>query len=313
MPTLSASRTNQASRLAKYISRARADFDAAQADKGRIAALRVVSAGVARSAAFRVTRLVRSVPHVRDAFVVPALRYRFIQPGVLFVGYLEANLGLGESLRGLVQSVATTQVPFALYPFNSGVESRLIGRFADQHYDLKRRYQVNVIEMSVDQLPMMFREVGRWKTAHSYNILRTYWELPEAPAEWGGMLKDIHEIWVPNEFVGNGFRGIFDGPISVVPPCLVIDTRTEFGRRHFGLDPDRFYFMFSFDYFSYPARKNPLGVVRAFQTAFPSRTEASGLIIKSTGASDQHPRIRSAILQAAENDPRIKVVDRMFS
>lgn len=313
MSTLSVSRGSQASRLSRYIERARAKFSATQMDEGSIVALRVLFTGLARSAAFRVTRAARSVPHFRDVFAIPAFENRFMQPGVLFIGYIEAGLGLGESLRGLVRSIATTRVPFALYPFNSGVETRFVGRFADDRYDLRRRYRVNVIEMSPDQLPMMFREVGRWKTAHSYNILRTYWELPQAPAAWGPMMKGIHEIWVPNEFVGQAFRGIFGGPISIVPPCVEIDTSGEFGRKHFGMDRATFYFMFSFDYFSYPARKNPLGVVRAFQHAFGDRTENVGLVIKSTGATDRYPEIRSAILQAADKDPRIKVVDRMCS
>jgi glycosyltransferase involved in cell wall biosynthesis len=312
MSTLSARRANQASRLSRYIVRARAKFSATQTDQGRIAALRVAFADFARSAAFRVTRGARSM-HFRDLFAVPAFKDRFMQPGVLFIGYIEAGLGLGESLRGLVRSLATMQLPFALYPFNSGVETRFIGRFAPEHYDLRRRYRVNVIEMSPDQLPMMFREVGRWKTAHSYNVLRTYWELPQAPAEWAPTLKRIHEIWVPNKFVGNAFREIFGGPISIVPPCVEINTRSAVGRKHFGLDQNTFYFMFSFDYFSYPGRKNPLGVVRTFQRAFPDRTEDVGLVIKSTGATDRYPKIRSAILQAAENDPRIKVFDRMCS
>jgi glycosyltransferase involved in cell wall biosynthesis len=302
------------SRLSSYILRARAKFNATQMDAGRVAALRVLFADLSRSAAFRVTRGVRSIPHWRDLFAVPAFKDSFMQPGVLFIGYIEAGLGLGESLRGLVRSMATTQVPFALYPFNSGVETRFVSRFAEDRYDLRRRYRINVIEMSPDQLPMMFREVGRWKTAHSYNILRTYWELPRAPAEWGPMMKGIDEIWVPNEFVGNAFREIFGGPISIVAPCVEISTRSEFGRKHFGMDRDTFYFMFSFDYFSHPARKNPLGVLRAFQRAFPGRrTEDVGLVIKSTGATDRYREIRSSILKATEDDPRIKVVDRMCS
>jgi glycosyltransferase involved in cell wall biosynthesis len=313
MSTLSVRRANRASRLSSYMARARAKFSATQVDEGSIGALRVMFADLARSAAFRVARGARSVPHLRDVFAVRVFENRFMQPGVLFIGYIEANLGLGESLRGLVRSVATTQFPFALYPFNSGVETRFIGPFAADRYDLRRRYRVNVIEMSPDQLPMMFREVGRWKTEHSYNILRTYWELPQAPAEWGPMMNGIHEIWVPNEFVGNAFREIFSGPISIVPPCVEINTRSELGRKHFGMDRDMFYFIFSFDYFSFPGRKNPIGVVRAFQRAFPDRTEDAGLVIKSTGATDHYPEIRSAILRAAEDDPRIKVVDRMCS
>jgi len=79
------------------------------------------------------------------------------------------------------------------------------------------------------------------------------------------------------------------------------------------MDQDMFYFMFSFDYFSHPTRKNPLGVVRAFQRAFPNPAERVGLVIKSTSAIHQHREIKSVILEAARHDHRIKVIDRTFS
>jgi glycosyltransferase involved in cell wall biosynthesis len=312
MPPSLASR-HPPSRVSRYIMRARNGYSAAQQDVGSIGAIRTVLNDSARSLAFYASRFLRRAHYLQNVFAIPPLKNHFIQPGVLFIGYIEAGLGLGESLRGLVRSVATTKVPFALYPFNYGVESRLIGAFRNEQYDRRRRYRVNVIEMATDQVPTMFREIGRWKTAHSYNILRTYWELPRAPTQWANILTGIHEIWVPNRFVADAFRGIFDGPIITVPPCVEIDMQQVLGRGHFGMDQDRFYFMFSFDYFSYPARKNPLAVLRAFQRAFPKGTENVGLVIKSMGPSAHYPDIRSTILQAAGNDPRIKVVDCMFS
>jgi len=266
-----------------------------------------------RFAAIRAARWIRPFRWFEDIVMMLPLQRRVMQQDVLFIGYLEAALGLGESLRGLVGSVATTDLPFRLLPFRIGVESRLIGGFMEDRYDFTHSHQVNVIEMSADQVPGMFREIGRWKTCRSYNILRTYWELPAAPAEWAPMLKGIHEIWAPNQFVGSAFRGIFNGPINIVPPCVEVGTNEEFGRILFGMERARFYFTFSFDYFSWPARKNPLGVVRAFQAAFPDPTEDVGLVIKSMGGSYHFLEIKSAILEAAQSDPRIKVIDQTFS
>ena len=281
-------------------------YSATKRDGGSIAALGAVFADLAHFIAFRVA-------HLREFIAALPLHHVGTENGVLFVGYIEAGLGLGESLRGLIRSVATTGLPFAVYPFNIGVETRFIGQFAADLYDMRRRYRVNVVEMSADQVPAMFRELGVWKTAHSYNILRTYWELPHAPAEWAFMLKGIQEIWAPNQFVENAFRRIFTGPIRIVPPCVEVETDTAFDRDYFGIDHHKFYFVFSFDYFSHPARKNPLAVVRAFQQAFPELSENVALIIKSTGAPHHGPKTKSAILAAAASDPRIMVIDRMCS
>ena len=300
-------------RVMRRVAHAQSMFSAVRQNQGTTAAIRFLINRLGRSITIRVVRPVRRLSRLEDIVAVLPLPNLFMRHDVLFIGYLEAPIGLGESLRGLVRAVAATGLPFALYPFRLGVETRLIGGFMEDRYDLKHRHRINVIEMSGDQVPGMFREIGRWKTGHSYNILRTYWELPEAPAEWAPMLKGVHEIWAPNEFVGNAFRKIFDGPITMVPPCVEIETENEFDRAQLGIDQDMFYFMFSFDYFSHPARKNPLGVVRAFQAAFPNPAERVGLVIKSTGAIHQHLEIKSVILEAARHDQRIKVIDRTFS
>jgi glycosyltransferase involved in cell wall biosynthesis len=80
------------------------------------------------------------------------------------------------------------------------------------------------------------------------------------------------------------------------------------------MDPGVFYFIFSFDYLSCPARKNPLGVLRAFQAAFPDKGERVGLVIKSTNAGAyQYPEVTTVLLEAAHQDRRIKIIDRILS
>ena len=289
---------------------ARSRFSAVKRHQGTSAAVLSLVSHLVHAVTIPAARALRRIGRLEDLVALLPLPNLHMRHDVLFIGYLEAGLGLGESLRGLVRSLTSTGLPFALYPFKVGVETRRIGGFMEDRYDLKHRHKVNVIEVPADQLPGLFREIGRWKMGHSYNILRTYWELPKAPAEWAPLLKGIHEIWAPNEFVANAFREIFDGPIKIVPPCVEIGTENAFDREQLGMDQDKFYFMFSFDYFSYPDRKNPLGVVRAFQAAFPNPDEKVGLVIKSTSATDQYLEIKSAILEAARHDQRIKVIDR---
>lgn len=300
-------------RVVRQVALARSSFHAVRQRQGTSAATRELVRRLSRAATIGASRLARNVSRWRDVVALLPFPNLFMRHDVLFIGYLEATLGLGESLRGLVRSVASAGLPFALCPFRLGVENRLLSGFMEDHYDVKHRHKINVIEMAADQVPTMLREIGRWRVGHSYNILRTYWELPEAPPEWAGMLKGIHEIWVPNHFVESAFKKIFCGPVKIVPPCVEIETSQRFDRTHFGMAPDVFYFMFSFDYFSYPARKNPLGVVQAFLRAFPDRASKVGLVIKSTSAAMLHLEIKSALLEAARHDPRIKVIDRTFS
>jgi glycosyltransferase involved in cell wall biosynthesis len=233
--------------------------------------------------------------------------------GVLCVGYLEAALGLGQSFRDLLTSMEGMSIPFSVYPFNVNVENRRIGPFMEERYDNEGRYDVNLIQTAPDQLPYAIRELGPLRTTGTYNILRAFWELPRAPREWGVILRDVHEIWAPNDFVAAAFRECFHGPIINVPEPVLVDRMQTFDRSHFGMREGRFYFLFSFDYFSFPARKNPLAVLRAFQAAFPSNAQNAGLIIKSIGPTEIASDVGREIAAAAAADSRICVIDAPMS
>ncbi|WP_419759657.1 glycosyltransferase [Acidisoma sp.] len=232
---------------------------------------------------------------------------------VLLIGYIDAQLGLGQSLRGLALALSQTNLPFGIYPFGVGVEGRRSGSYMPERYDEVRTHTINVIEVGTNELPTVFAHVSEAHFASSYNILRTYWELSRAPEAWRDNLARIDEIWAPNPFIAESFRTIFTGPITVVPPCLDLPAITLDGRQHFGLVNGRFYFLFSFDYFSFPQRKNPLAVLRAFRKAFPDPSSPVGLVIKSTGAVDHFPALKRALRAAADDDERILVIDESLT
>ena len=233
-----------------------------------------------------------------------------LRRGVLFVGYAEGALGLGQAFRANLKAAQTTSLPFAIYPFKVGIETRLIGPFMPERYDKRQPWQINFIEVAPDQVPVVFRSIDPGLIDRSYNILRPWWELPKAPEEWRPYLENIHEIWAPNRFIAEAFAHIFDGPIVVVPAALEEVAGDYPGRSHYGMDERRFYFMFSFDYYSSPFRKNPLAVLKAFQQAFADNRQDVGLVIKSTGAPDHFPEIKALMEQAAKHDPRILMFDR---
>src|SRR6185437_7176837 len=218
--------------------------------------------------------------------------------------------GLGQGFRNNIRAVELSGLPFGIYPFGKGVETRRIGSFKPNRYDQSHAYDVNVIQVTPDQLPSLFESIDRRVTRRSYNVLSTFWELPKAPEIWRSMLAGIQEIWTPNDFVANAFREIFSGPIVVMPHAVDVGEEPYPTRRALGMEPDRFYFIFSFDYFSSPYRKNPLAVIEAFQAAFPEGSENVGLIIKSLGTSDQYPEIKQKIRDAAAADRRILDIDR---
>lgn len=265
--------------------------------------------------------------HILPALVVrdPAARAISANPSAkkqtspLLIGYIDAQVGIGQSLRGLATAMTTAGIGFSIYPLGVGVEGRRSIPFMQELYDEVTPHDVNIIEVSPAELPRVFDHVSENHFDGSYNILRTYWELANGPAVWrqNHGLDRIDEIWAPNAFCAAAFRDFFDGPIVIVPPCVEVADQLsglpQSDRNRFGLDPDIFYFMFSFDYYSFQERKNPLAVIRAFQAAFPEFDCPVGLVVKATGAEGHFPLIKSTILAAAQADGRITIIDSSLS
>jgi glycosyltransferase involved in cell wall biosynthesis len=229
---------------------------------------------------------------------------------VLFVGYAEAALGIGESFRYLLTALDAAGLCFSIYPFNRSVETRLIGPFMGHLYDRTAAYDITIFYMAADQLPYCFIDLSLQFGGAGYTILQTFWELPHAPQAWAPILQKVDELWVPNTFVADAFRPIFEGRITIVPTCVhVTKPEKKDLRKSVGLEDDRFYFIYSFDYYSESARKNPIGVILAFAYAFRDLETKVGLIIKTTGPGELNPTVCQFLESVALLDKRIKVVN----
>ena len=223
---------------------------------------------------------------------------------ILFVGYFEASLGLGDAARGTIKALAASKLPHSIYPFNKNVEDRFLAKFKTHLYDQYFPHVINVFEMSADQLPLAFDELGSWRVQDSYNVFRAYWELADAPEAWRAILTRFNEIWAPSKFVADSFRQIFEGEIHIVPPFVDVKRNLSFSRDHFGIDQRRFYFLTSFDILSGTARKNPLAVLEAFSRAFPTNADV-GLIMKCVGAETLEDPMLDEIVRISSSDDRI--------
>ena len=224
----------------------------------------------------------------------------------LLIGYFETGLGLGEYARGLAAALNAVGAPFSVYPYNSYTGRRRDEAPWTQFYDVNRVHSINIFCMAADQTRKARQIIGSRQTQGRYNILNTFWELPKAPQSWRSDLEFFDELWVPNRFVADSFRPIFFKDIFVAPPCINIGVDVVGDRTKFGLDPARFYFLFSFDLNSYPERKNPLAVIKSFQSAFGDSRDDVGLIVKTSG--HRFRDVMSELEAAAKIDRRINIM-----
>jgi glycosyltransferase involved in cell wall biosynthesis len=112
--------------------------------------------------------------------------------------------------------------------------------------------------------------------ARAYRIGYWAWELPDPPRDWGGCDALLDEIWTPSSFAQASLRRMMQKPVAVAPHPVPAHMRRS--RR----PGDPFTVLAFADSRSSWARKNPLGALQAFRTAFAGSADAR-MILKLGG------------------------------
>lgn len=229
-------------------------------------------------------------------------------PGVNIVGYLRAELGIGEAARLIVAAVRHAGVPHAIVPYEE--TSSRQDHPLEQGTSEQPEYDVNLICVNADRLPAFTYDAGPGFFQHRYSIGVWWWEVAEFP-EWMHPAFDIvNEIWVGSQHIAQSLERATSKPVLVFPLPLQIPEEPSRSREELGL-PDRFVFLFSFDFFSVFQRKNPLALIDAFTRAFEP-DEGPVLVLKSINGDREVAELERLRAAAAER-PDIIVRDEYLS
>jgi glycosyltransferase involved in cell wall biosynthesis len=139
-----------------------------------------------------------------------------------------------------------------------------------------------------------------------------FWELEEFPDSFRGSFDLVNEVWTPTSFVADAIRLKAPEGVPVRTVHLPLErpaTDPTVTKHTFGLT-DRFVFLFMFDFLSVFKRKNPLGVIHAFRTAF-GNDEGPVLVLKSINGSKRQ-REREQMKWAARGRKDIIFLDAYF-
>ena len=197
--------------------------------------------------------------------------------GVNVFGYFQAELGVGEAARQILSGIDASDIPHAtvLYdrtPSRQGHPFTADGLSSAIH-------ATNIICVNADQYLLFNHEAGPTYRTDRYNIAVWWWEVANFPDEYSDRFPLVDEIWVGSEFVATAVRQRTELPVYVMPLPVSLPSVSKLTRADLGLG-DEFLFLFSFDFFSVFARKNPLAVIDAFRQAFTDG-EGPRLLIKS--------------------------------
>ena len=226
--------------------------------------------------------------------------------GINVGGYLRSELGIGEVARSLIQALDRRGIP--LLPLHGRLvpASRQGHSFA--YLDTSAAgFPVNLICVNADHLAAFLADAGTEFSDGRYNVGFWWWEVPTLPEQSRAALDLVDEIWVGSKYVANALRPISPVPVTTIPTPVSAPAAKPRTRRELDL-PEGFLFLFMFDFRSVFDRKNPLGVIEAFRTAFAPGSGAS-LVIKCINHADDADGFERLCRAAAEH-PDIRIIAR---
>ncbi|MGH7944706.1 MAG: glycosyltransferase family 4 protein [Opitutaceae bacterium] len=246
---------------------------------------------------------------------------RHARLGLNIVGFLTAELGVGESARCMVRAADAAKIPSALVPLKLNCKNRL----GDQTYESRLQddnpHDVNVVHLDPPACRDIDHHHGKNFRAGKYNIAYFAWELPEFPDAWVSSFDYFDEIWCPSDFAAAAIAMKSPLPVLTMPhaiefpagmvgvPLLNMGAESSRSasvastvahvRERFALPAETFLFLTLFDLNSYSARKNPRAVIDAFRQSGLAGKGAA-LVIKIQNVSGNEADF--AALQASVRD-----------
>lgn len=235
--------------------------------------------------------------------------------GVNLIGYAFGELGIGEDVRMAAHALHAADIPFTIINVDPGSTISQNDKSAIQWVGSRPVYMFNVICLTALEHLRVFLDHGKSLFSGRYNIGYWPWELQNWPSAWKHCLNLVDEVWASSAHIERSLKAITELPVRLMPMAVMshkLSGVKESNRNKFSLPNSKTLFIFSFDGKSYIQRKNPLAIVKAFASAFPSGDEDVCLVIKCM-RPDKNSKEWLSILDLASRDTRLIIVDKTLS
>lgn len=227
-------------------------------------------------------------------------------------GHLSGGFGLGEGARATARALqaAGVEVQWCDLPLASHTNSEPIPAPEPR----RRPAAIDLIHTNPNVLQHTDGLRERLQLEAPLRVGYWAWELEAFPHGWERGFAGLDQLWCPSAFTATSLGQ--RSPIPVTPlPHLPNWQRAERLRALRATRPRRqpFTCLFAFDFWSTVGRKNPYGVIEAFQLAFPQRrsplqrTPEARLLLK-LASSEQFPEATEALRQRVASDRRIELI-----
>lgn len=229
--------------------------------------------------------------------------------GINIAGYLNGELGLGQSARLILESANLTGLPVTTVNSNR-TTSRKDEKFSNSNSEVI--YPVTIAIVNADHFSLWVQDFGKEKLKETYVIGVWAWETEDFPKTMHSAFEYVDEIWAVSNFVKTAISKFTKKPVYVFPnPIVEPKIPEKLDRYEIGLSPERSYNLFIFDFASVFNRKNPLGLIEAHSKAFPNE-DGPLLVIKSSNGQTDAVNLEKMRF-VAKNRSDIFLIDKYLS
>lgn len=206
--------------------------------------------------------------------------------GVNLYGYLNADFGLGEDVRGVLEVFKRLNIEVDIYALNqpTTVVNGYYGLVTNR-LESSPRFTINIFCASIFELIKFYADSPD-KFVGYYNIAYSPWELSTISSDFKFMDLLIDEFWVPTRFVFDSYKKTFENTVTLMPYCLP-HYITEYRVRKKSFFEKRcqpFHVLVIADFNSSISRKNIFLAIEAFQKALTNKNTL--LTVKIMGQVD---------------------------
>jgi glycosyltransferase involved in cell wall biosynthesis len=226
--------------------------------------------------------------------------------GADVIGFFHAEHGIGEASRLLVQALRSAGVGLSTLSYRN-TESRQRVSFDTDEYG---RYKVVIAAVNAELNQPLRDQFGEYLFRNTYVIGQWFWELETPPPWYKPAYRLVDELWAPTRFIEEMLVKSSPKRVKVrYMPLPLREPRVVEGVTKVDLGiPERYMFLFTFDFMSVMKRKNPVGLVEAFRRAFPDG-DGPVLVLKSINGNSR-PEASRVLREAIGDAMNIVWIDR---
>ncbi len=230
--------------------------------------------------------------------------------GINVSGYINKVFGLGVAVRANIEAMKQANIPYSINDFNLQFSDNVKETPLKDDFSLENPYPINLVQINIDRLDEVFKNIDHNYFKGKYNIAFWAWELENFPDAAKPYFNFFQEIWVPSNFCAEAISKISPIPVQKFMHPISFP-KPSYSRNEFNIPENKFVVLTMFDYYSSIYRKNPLATIDAYEKAFGKNHPEAILIIKTSKSTD-FPAEKQMITDRIADNTSISILEEIL-